>query len=120
MDYQNYVVRRLRELDAMRCAVQTTEQAIQVLTPEERLVVDRLYIHPEKGAVQALCELLELEPSSIYRRKDRAVEKLADVFFKREWTSGSDGNAVKGEKGAAYRYPRDGRPIPYENEKHFP
>ena len=31
--------------------------------------------------VQALCELLELEPSSIYRRKDQAVEKLVQVFF---------------------------------------
>ena len=80
MEGQAYVVRRLRELDAMRCAVQATEQAIQILTPEERLVVDRLYVHPEKGAVQALCELLELEPSSIYRRKDRAVEKLAQVL----------------------------------------
>ena len=81
MGRKEYVLGRLRQLDALRCAVQTTEQAMQVLTPQERLVVDRLYIHPEKGAVQALCELLELEPSSIYRRKDQAVEKLVQVFF---------------------------------------
>lgn len=87
MDYQNYAVKRLRELDGLRCAVGITEQALQVLTPEERMVVDRLYIHPQKRAVQELCELLELEPSSIYRRKDSAIEKLAKVFSaKAQWT----------------------------------
>jgi hypothetical protein len=58
MDYQNYAIKRLRELDGLRCAVGITEQALQVLTPEERMVVDRLYIHPQKRAVQELCELL--------------------------------------------------------------
>ena len=77
MDYKQEVVRRLQNLDAQRQAVQTLEQALQVLTPEERLVVQMMCICPEKKAAQKLCGLLHVEQSSVYRRRDRALEKLA-------------------------------------------
>ena len=81
MEKRAFVERRLRELDAMRCAVAVTEQAMQQLTPEERLILDRLYVHPEVNNVQELCQLLEVEPSSVYRRKNKAVDKLARVML---------------------------------------
>ncbi len=67
---------RLKNMEAMRQELARLEQALQVLTPEERLVVDRLVVHPVKGNAQVLCELLALEQSSVYRRKDRALRKL--------------------------------------------
>lgn len=85
MEERGFVERRLRELDAMRRAVAVTEQAMQLLTPEERLILDRLYIHPEVNHVQELCELLEVESATVYRRKNKAVEKLARVMIGSGW-----------------------------------
>lgn len=77
MDRKKEVVQRLRQLDAMRQAAQTLDTALQVLTPQERLVVQMLFLYPEKGNVQRLCEMLHVEQSSVYRRRERALEKLA-------------------------------------------
>lgn len=81
MDRKKDVVLRLRGLDAMRQAVQTVEGALQVLTPEERLVAQLLLISPQKGNVQRLCEMLCVEQSSVYRRRERVLEKLEGVLF---------------------------------------
>lgn len=77
MEHKQEVVRRLQNLDTLRQAVQSMEGALQVLTPAERLVVQMMCICPEKNAVQKLCQLLCVEQSSVYRRKNRALEKLA-------------------------------------------
>lgn len=74
------VVYRLRELEGLRQRVQILEQALQVLNPEERLVIQMMLICPQRGNVQRLCELLAVEQSSVYRRRDRALEKLAQVL----------------------------------------
>ena len=72
-----------------RLQVQEMDIAMQVLTPEERLVIHRMCIAREKGAVPVLCQVLQVEKSSIYRRKDRALKKLAEAM-------GSDGSAASG------------------------
>ncbi len=81
MDRKQEVERRLRELDGMRQAVQNMEEAMGVLTPEERLVVQMMLICPEKKAGQKLCQILNMELSSVYRRKERAVRKLERALF---------------------------------------
>ena len=78
--HRQETVRRLRELDAQRQAVEAMEGALQMLTPEERLVVQMMYICPEKDAVQKLCQLLCLEQTSVYRRRKRALGKLAKAL----------------------------------------
>ena len=75
------VIRRLGELDGLRQRVWNLEQAMQVLTPEERLVAERLFIHPAKGNVQVLCQELGVEQSSVYRRRETALKKLAEVML---------------------------------------
>lgn len=80
MNQKKQVVDRLKSLHAMRLQVEAMDRAMQTLTPEERLVVERMCIHPATGNVDTLCQLLQVEKSSIYRRKDRAVEKLAKAL----------------------------------------
>ncbi len=80
MDKKKLVIQRLGELDGLRQRVQNLEQAMQVLTPEERLVAERLFVHPAKGNVQVLCQELGVEQSSVYRRREAALEKLAQVM----------------------------------------
>ena len=80
MNGKNEAVRRLRQLEYTRVALAALEQALQMLTPEELLILDRMLIHPRKGAVQQLCQILNVEKSGIYRRKDKAVDKVAKAL----------------------------------------
>ena len=81
MERKQEVVRRLRQLDGLRLAVENMDRALQVLTPEERLVVQMLYICPERKAADKLCTLLHVEHSSVYRKKDQAMEKLVQALY---------------------------------------
>ncbi len=83
MDGKQEVIRRLGEMDRLRCSLQSLEQAMQVLTPEERLVAERLFVHPAKGNVQRLCQELCIEQSSVYRRRETVLRKLEQVMFPR-------------------------------------
>lgn len=49
------------------------KEGLAVLTPEERLVLDRFFIHPEKGAADRLAGDLHLDVKTVYRRKDAAL-----------------------------------------------
>lgn len=74
------IVRLLRAYGQQRQAVARMDEAMQVLSPEERLVADRLLIYPRKGGAQQLCQMLNVEQASIYRRRDKVLEKLAQVI----------------------------------------
>ena len=82
------VLKRFRELDGLRQQleslqkqVEILEGALQVLSPEERLVAEYLLISPEKGNVQRLCGMLNVEQSSVYRRRDHVLEKIARALY---------------------------------------
>lgn len=60
-------------LDQAREWVKRVEEGLAVLTPEERLVLDRFFIHPEKGAADRLAGDLHLDVKTVYRRKDAAL-----------------------------------------------
>ena len=73
---------RLRSFEEQRRQVREMERALALLTPAERLVLDRLVIHRERGAAQVLCQLLEVEPATVYRYKKQALEKLKKALGK--------------------------------------
>lgn len=58
-----------------------TDRALGALTPEEKLVLHRLYIYPERGAVDRLCGELGLEQSSVYRKRDKALERFTLALY---------------------------------------
>lgn len=53
--------------------VKRVEKGLSVLSEEERLILDRFYICPQKGNVDKLCEELCLEKTAVYVRRDRAL-----------------------------------------------
>lgn len=57
------------------------ERALECLTEEERLVLDRFYIHPMKGSADRLCDELNLERTAIYRRKDDALRHFTIALY---------------------------------------
>lgn len=68
-------------LDQTKCWLDVTDRALKTLSKEEKLILQRLYIYPEKGAMERLCQELELEQSSVYRRRDRALQRFAIALY---------------------------------------
>lgn len=62
-----------RSLKQVQDWIDFVDGGLSVLGKEERLVLERFYIHPEKGAADRLCGELNLEKSQVYARKDAAL-----------------------------------------------
>lgn len=61
--------------------VHMTERALSTLTPEEKLILHRMYILPERGCLDRLCMELGVEQSSIYRRRDKALHRFTLALY---------------------------------------
>lgn len=61
--------------------LKSTDRALTTLTAEEKLILHRLYIYPEKGGLERLCKELGVEVSSIYRRRDKALKHFTLAFY---------------------------------------
>ena len=68
-------------LNNARQWVALTNRALGALTPQEQLVLRLLYIAPQKGNVNRLCELLECEQATVYRRRDKALQKFTMALY---------------------------------------
>ena len=72
------MIARQREL---RQWLKATGKALQVLTPEEMLVAQRLLILPAKNNVRRLCQELGVEQSSVYRRREKVLKKVGKALM---------------------------------------
>lgn len=61
--------------------VAAVEGALGVLTKEERLILDRFYITPEKNAADRLAGELLIDVKTVYRRKDAALRKFTVALY---------------------------------------
>lgn len=59
----------------------TVDRALDLLAREDRLILERFYIHPAKGNVDRLCEELAIEKAGIYNRKDKALRRLTIAIY---------------------------------------
>lgn len=59
----------------------TVDRALDLLAREDRLILERFYIHPAKGNVDRLCEELAIEKAGIYKRKDKALRRLTIAIY---------------------------------------
>ena len=76
--HRDELKRRLKEA---RLWVAQVDKALAVLDDEERLVLNRFYLHRAKGAVEALCESLGLEKSAVYDRRDKALRHFTLALY---------------------------------------
>lgn len=74
----NLVIRQQLQwsLDQAKWWTGTVSRALDALDPEERLVLQQLYIVPQNGALKRLSDHLGKEKSSIYRCRDKALHKF--------------------------------------------
>ncbi len=70
-----------RQLARTREWVEMTDRGLACLDDEERLVLDRIYIHGHRGAVSQLMEELGLEKSQIYVRKENAIRHFTIALY---------------------------------------
>ena len=61
--------------------VTAMDRALSVLTPEENLILERFYIHPEKKAADRLAGDLHVDIKTVYRRKDDALRKFTIALY---------------------------------------
>lgn len=60
--------------------VSRVENALNELSEEERTILDRFFIHPEKGAAERLAMDLGIDIKTVYHRKDRAVNRFTNAL----------------------------------------
>jgi len=70
-----------RALDRAKLSVDEITGALQILSQEEQLILDRFYINPAKGNVERFCVELYTEQSTVYRRKDVALRKFTIAMY---------------------------------------
>jgi len=70
-----------RALDMANGWIHSVEGAMSTLTPEEKLVLHRLYLFPQRGNVSKLCQDLCVEQSSIYRKRDKALYRFTVALY---------------------------------------
>ena len=61
--------------------VEMVESGLGVLDDDERLVLDRFYIHRSKGNVDRLCQELCLEKTAIYERREKALRHFTIALY---------------------------------------
>ena len=62
-----------RSLEQAQKWVEFVDLGLAALSSDERLVLDRLYINPTIGNVERLCGELCVEQSTVYRRRNEAL-----------------------------------------------
>ena len=80
----NNIIRRQELQQSLERAclwMETVDGALQVLEPEEREILQCLYVFPQKGAVDTVCDALHIEKSSVYRRRDKALRKFTLAMY---------------------------------------
>ena len=61
--------------------VRNVERALAVLNDEERLVLDRFFIHRQKGCAERLMEELHLEQTQVYARRAAALRHFTIAMY---------------------------------------
>lgn len=76
--HRDELKRRLKEA---RLWVAQVDKALAVLDDEERLVLDRFYIHRTKDSVVELCDRLNLEKTAVYDRREKALRHFTIALY---------------------------------------
>lgn len=70
-----------RRLSDARRWVEIVDGGLAVLTPDERKILDIMYINRCGGGLMRACEEFNLEKSAVYARRDVALEKFTLALY---------------------------------------
>lgn len=69
---------RLEQIRSELCQLET---ALGVLTPEQRLVLELMDIRRDRGNPALLCQLLNCEQATVYRRRRKALDRFTTALY---------------------------------------
>ena len=61
--------------------VALVDAGLEILSEEDRLVLLRFYMYPERGNVERLCGELGLEKSAVYDRREKALRRFTLALY---------------------------------------
>lgn len=70
-----------RAMEQAASWVDMVEAALEILSDEERLILERFYMRPEKGAADRLAGDLRIDVKTVYRRKDDALRHFTIAMY---------------------------------------
>lgn len=70
-----------KSLEMARKWVALVDAGLEILSEEDRLVLLRFYMHPERGNVERLCGELGLEKSAVYDRREKALRRFTLALY---------------------------------------
>lgn len=82
--YLSNIVRREeleRSLEQAKKWIAFVEAGFSVICQEDKLVLDRFYVHPAKGNVDRLCEELGCEKATVYRKREAALRNFTISLY---------------------------------------
>lgn len=68
-------------LEQAKLWLSAVDGALAVLEPEDRLILSKMLIYPERNGVQSLCGMLRCEQSSVYRKRDKALHRFTVALY---------------------------------------
>ena len=68
-------------LEQAKLWVKTTDTALSNLSPEDKLILHRLFIANERGNIERLCQELNCEQSTVYRKRDQALYRFTVALY---------------------------------------
>ena len=57
------------------------DRGLDVLSNEELVILQRMYLYPERGAVDRLCSDLGVEQATVYRKRDKALHRFTVAMY---------------------------------------
>lgn len=88
MDAGDALMNNLVRQEEMRYAlkqakmwVEITEHALSMLLPEEKLILHRMFVSREHGVLDRLCVDLGCEQSTVYRKRDHALQRFTIALY---------------------------------------
>lgn len=70
-----------RTLEQAHIWLRSTDRALTALSKEERILLHRMYMYPQKGGLEELSKELGVETSSLYRRRDKALKHFTLALY---------------------------------------
>ena len=67
-----------KEISRLQTRLAALEKAWRSLSREEREILHRLVMDNRPGQVDWLCGEFDIEPATVYRRRNRALQKLGE------------------------------------------
>lgn len=70
-----------RTLERTQLTVDAVDGVLDMMSHEDRLILDRFFVHPVRGNLDRLCEELFLEKSAVYKRRDTALRRFTIAMY---------------------------------------